>query len=202
MAETVCSLEVTLGEAQSQGPSTILCIEILSGTWFLLMDHDEWRMSHFWAQAKGVGVPSRLCHLLPASGKWCGSLGGLQNNEVKGSYVHKSNRTAAHFISSKINKLVFKLLYMLESIYYWSSGNSKFSLNGPDSKYFRFYSIAFFCFVFCLFAFSRTAPSAHGGSQPRGLIGAVATSLCQSHSNMRSLTHWARPGIEPQPHGS
>ena len=43
-----------------------------------------------------------------------------------------------------------------------------------------------FCFCFCLFAFSRAAPAAHGGSQVRGLIGAVATSLHQSHSNARS----------------
>ena len=71
---------------------------------------------------------------------------------------------------------------------------------------------------FCLFAFSRAAPAAYGGSQPRGLIGAAATSLHQSHSNMRSdpllqptpqLT--ATPDCQPteegqgsnlQPHGS
>ena len=33
-----------------------------------------------------------------------------------------------------------------------------------------------------LFAISWAAPVAYGGSQARGLIGAVATSLCQSHS--------------------
>ena len=37
-----------------------------------------------------------------------------------------------------------------------------------------------------LFAFSRTAPAAYGGSQARGLIGAVATGLHQSHSNVGS----------------
>jgi len=61
----------------------------------------------------------------------------------------------------------------------------------------------FFFFFFCLF---RAAPMAYGGSQARGLIGAVATSLRHSHSHMGydlhhsyagSLTHWARPGIEP-----
>ena len=41
----------------------------------------------------------------------------------------------------------------------------------------------FFFFVFCLF---RAAPAAHGGSQARGLIGAVDASLHQSHSNARS----------------
>ena len=57
----------------------------------------------------------------------------------------------------------------------------------------------------CLF---RAAPTAYGGSQARGLIRAVASSLRQSHSNARSnlhhsslqcqiLNHWVRPGIEP-----
>ena len=41
-------------------------------------------------------------------------------------------------------------------------------------------------FYFCLFAFSRAAPTAYGGSQARGLIRAVAASLCQSHSNVGS----------------
>ena len=52
----------------------------------------------------------------------------------------------------------------------------------------------FFFFLFCLFAFSRAAPSAHGGSQAGGLIGAVAASLCQSHSNEGS-----EPSLQPTP---
>ena len=57
----------------------------------------------------------------------------------------------------------------------------------------------------------RAAPTAHGGSQARGWIRAVATGLHHSHCNMGSepylrptpqlmagsSTHWARPGIEP-----
>ena len=39
---------------------------------------------------------------------------------------------------------------------------------------------------FWLFAFSRAAPTAHGGSQATGLIGAIATGLHQSHSNAKS----------------
>ena len=39
------------------------------------------------------------------------------------------------------------------------------------------------------FAFSRAASTAHGGSQDRGLIRAVAVSLHHSHSNAGSLTH-------------
>ena len=37
-----------------------------------------------------------------------------------------------------------------------------------------------------LFLFLRAALAAHGGSQAKGLIGAVATSLCHSHSNAGS----------------
>jgi len=38
--------------------------------------------------------------------------------------------------------------------------------------------------IFVFFAFSRAAPMAYGGCQARGLIGAVATDPCQSHSNV------------------
>ena len=41
-------------------------------------------------------------------------------------------------------------------------------------------------FFFCLFAFSRAAPVAHGGSQARGPIGATAAGLHLSHSNTGS----------------
>ena len=44
--------------------------------------------------------------------------------------------------------------------------------------------IPFFFFFF--FGLYRVALMAYGGSQARGLIGSVATSLCQSHSNMGS----------------
>ena len=44
--------------------------------------------------------------------------------------------------------------------------------NGQGWKFFYF-----ILFYFCLFAFSRATPVVHGGSQARGLIGAVAASL-------------------------
>ena len=50
-----------------------------------------------------------------------------------------------------------------------------------------FFSFLFFFFFF--FVFSRAAPTAHGGSQARGLIGAVAAGLRQSHSNLGSELH-------------
>ena len=37
--------------------------------------------------------------------------------------------------------------------------------------------------LFCLFAFPRATPVAYGSSHARGLIGAVATGLRQSHSH-------------------
>jgi len=49
-------------------------------------------------------------------------------------------------------------------------------------------------FFFCLFAFSGAAPVAYGDSQARGLIGATATGLCQSHSNAGS-----EPLLQPTP---
>ena len=52
-----------------------------------------------------------------------------------------------------------------------------------------------FCVV--LFCFFRAAPTAYGDSQAWGLIGAIASSLHHSHSNIGSFTHWARPGIKP-----
>ena len=48
------------------------------------------------------------------------------------------------------------------------------------------YSKSLFFFFFCLFATSWAAPLAYGGSQARGLIGAIATDLHQNHSNARS----------------
>ena len=49
----------------------------------------------------------------------------------------------------------------------------------------------FWFFVFCLF---RDALAAYGGSQARGLTGAVAAGLCHSHSNARSELH-----LQPTP---
>ena len=79
--------------------------------------------------------------------------------------------------------------------------------------------IFFFFFFFSVFLpFSRVTPAAHGGSQARGLIGVVAASLHQSHSNARSepllrptpqLMAMPDPqpteqgqGSNPKPHGS
>ena len=69
-------------------------------------------------------------------------------------------------------------------------------------------------FFIVLFYFFRAGPMAYGGPQARGRIRAVTTSLhhnhsndksklrlwfiyTTAHSNARSLTHWAKPGIIP-----
>ena len=52
----------------------------------------------------------------------------------------------------------------------------------------------YFAFFFFFLFFSRAAPLAYGDSQARGLIEAVATGLCQSHSNAGSEPH-----LQPTP---
>ena len=49
-------------------------------------------------------------------------------------------------------------------------------------------------FVFAFLLFLWATPAAYGGSQARGLIGAVATGLRQSHSNAGS-----EPRLQPTP---
>ena len=49
-------------------------------------------------------------------------------------------------------------------------------------------------FFFFFFSFSRATPAAYGGSRARGLIGAVAAGLRQSHSNVGS-----EPRLRPTP---
>ena len=53
--------------------------------------------------------------------------------------------------------------------------------------------IYFFIFIF-YFLLYRAASTAYGGSQARGLIGAIAASLRHSHSNARS-----QPRLQPTP---
>ena len=70
-----------------------------------------------------------------------------------------------------------------------------------------------FYFIFCLF---RATPVTYGGSQARGLIGAIAVGLRHSHARSEprlqpTTTAHATPdpyptergqGLNPQPHGS
>ena len=71
------------------------------------------------------------------------------------------------------------------------SRGRKFRLLFLFFSFFLSFFLFFFFFVFYLF---RVAPAACGGSQARGLIGAVTTSLCQSHSNARP-----KPCLQPTP---
>ena len=60
----------------------------------------------------------------------------------------------------------------------------------------------FFCFwLFCFLLF-KAAPAAYGNSQARGQIGAVAASLCHSHttpdpSSVCDLHHSSRAAPDP-----
>ena len=60
--------------------------------------------------------------------------------------------------------------------------------------FFWFYEKKIFFFFFVFLPFSWAALAAYGGSQARGQIGAVATSLLQSHSNAGS-----EPRLQPTP---
>ena len=61
------------------------------------------------------------------------------------------------------------------------------------------YSAALPLFFFLVFfAISRAAPTAYGGSQGRGQIGAVATSLPHSHSHSHS-NMGSKPRLGPTP---
>ena len=52
----------------------------------------------------------------------------------------------------------------------------------------------FCCCSFFVFSPFRAAPAAYGGSQARGLTGAIAAGLRHSHSNARAETH-----LQPTP---
>ena len=52
-----------------------------------------------------------------------------------------------------------------------------------------FFRWSFFFLLFLVFNLFRATPAAYGGSQTRGLIRAVASSLHQSHSNAGSQLH-------------
>ena len=77
--------------------------------------------------------------------------------------------------------------------------NTKYLKEKYSGDYSQFGSF----FFFCLF---NSSPAAYGGPQARGRIGATAAShshrnarsYTTTHSNARSLTHWARPVIETE----
>ena len=54
--------------------------------------------------------------------------------------------------------------------------------------------IIIFFLVFCVCLSPRTAPAAYGAFQAKGLIGTVAASLHQSHTNTGS-----EPSLQPTP---
>ena len=89
-----------------------------------------------------------------------------------------------------ISKLILKKWQMIQHFIYCTVYDACTAYTHGISVYKQFF---FFVLLF------RAAPAAYASSQARGQIGAIATGLCHSHSNTRSLTHWMRPGIEPAP---
>ena len=83
--------------------------------------------------------------------------------------------------------------HYLSSISFYSQkkGNEILAMESPGDS---LKLLPFCCCCCCLFAFSKAAPEAYGGSQARDCIGAVATSLCQGHSNTGS-----KPRLQPTP---
>ena len=61
------------------------------------------------------------------------------------------------------------------------------------SRYFQRFRFRHACCFFCL-SFLRATLEAYGGSQAKGLIGAIAAGLQHSHSNMRSKSR-----LQPTP---
>ena len=51
-------------------------------------------------------------------------------------------------------------------------------------------------FAFYFFVFYRATPAVYGVSQARGLIGAVSTGLCHSHSHSNE---GSEPRLQPTP---
>ena len=98
-----------------------------------------------------------------------------------------------------------RVIAWLLLIQWHPSSSSSLMTNCCDSRGRRF------ILFICLSLLFGAAPAAHGSSQARGRIGAIAAGLRHNHSNARSvsvtyttaygntrsLTHWARPGIEP-----
>jgi len=77
------------------------------------------------------------------------------------------------------------LSYVALGLFPWPSGFAELASSLPSPSRLEFWRIFIFYFIL-FFVFSRAAPVAYGGSQARGLIRAVATSLCPSHGNKRS----------------
>ena len=68
------------------------------------------------------------------------------------------------------------------------------AIHTNKSIFFKCFAFIYLFIYFCLFAISWAAPAAYGGSQARGLIGAVAASQSQSQSNAGS-----EPRLRPTP---
>ena len=76
------------------------------------------------------------------------------------------------------------------------------ALMHQDSQHHRGIMLVCFFVLFCFVVISWAAPTAYGGSQARGLIGAAAAGLHHSHSNVGSelrLRPTPQPTATPDP---
>ena len=140
---------------------------------------------------------------------WCGSKHGTNGNQPSVNSLEKSRFSFSPLIKSlrvtddlKWDFLVIGLViinFFLGFFFYYSwftvSYQYQYIAKWPGHTYIFIHTHTHtFFFFFGLFAFCRAAPMAYGSSQARGLIGAVATGLRQSHSNVRSELH-----LQPSP---
>ena len=82
------------------------------------------------------------------------------------------------------------MLVFEDICYKGNKGNGPVAINEGETKA----KNTFFFFFF------RALPTAYGGSQARGRIGAVVTDLCHSHSNVVSklrLRPWLTATLDP-----
>ena len=97
--------------------------------------------------------------------------------------------TALILLLSLYFRFVHKLIYPFSFFFFWSFCNFHYF---PENVYYKHQLIKIFSllilsqiyfFILFFLYFSRAAPVSYGGSEARGLIGAVVAGLCQSHSN-------------------
>ena len=71
---------------------------------------------------------------------------------------------------------------------------------GSSISYEQLKQVSIYLFIYCLFAFSRAVPAAYGGSQARGLIGAVAAAFARAIAPW-DLSHACNPHHSSRQHG-
>ena len=135
------------------------------------------------------------------------------------AFILKSCVTNSPFLIKFANIYFSMLIIYLVNCVFWQANTFQFRARNlfctlcytyKDLLYLKDLKIIIYFLFFCL---STVTPRAYGRSQARGQIWAVASGLLYSHwnegselsltyttvqGNAGSLTHWVRPGIEPE----